>query len=248
MILEEQIKKIGLPENQAKIYFSLLENGPLYLQEISKNTNIKRTTLYAIIDKMIENGLLEIEIKSNKKKYYIKDPKFLLAQLKERKYLLEALMPQMLDVFKKKSTVNKIRFYDTSEGLRETLKEMNNLDKEKNELLTIESDIRASFGLGYDFWKDLLSEKKRSGIPSRTIIPSKEKDEFVIHDHNISLRTSTMLSDFNITLYLYLNKAVIMIPRDNICVVIENQKIKNSLSNIFEILWRKAKPFKRGVS
>lgn len=242
MILEKQIEKIGLPRNQARIYFCLLQNGPQFLQELSKNTDIKRTTLYPIIEKMVENNLLEIEIDKKRKKYYIKDPKNLLLQLREQSYLLEALMPQLENIFKEKSGENKIRFYDTINGLKETLKEINKINSEKDEVLTIESNIRESFKIGYEFWKDILDEKKRLGIKSRTIIPAKEANEFIIRDHAIKIRTSTMLTDFNITIYLFMNKTIIMIPVDSLCIVIENKKIKDAINCLFEIIWRRAKP------
>ncbi|EKD23920.1 MAG: Transcriptional regulator, TrmB [uncultured bacterium] len=243
MIAKEQLEKIGLPEQQADIYLSLLKNGPQFIQEISKSTGIKRTTLYLIIERMLEKNLINIEIKEKRKKYYIKNPKTLLSQIREQYYLLDALMPQLEDIFEQKSAASKIRFYDTIAGMKETFKELVALNDTKEELLTIEGDIRSSFKLGYDFWKDLLAEKKRLGIQSRTIIPSNEKNEFVIHDHNIQMRTSTMLNDFKIMLYLFSNKVIIIIPADNLCIVIENVKIKKSLSALFEIIWKRSKGY-----
>ena len=243
MVIKEQLEKIGLPENQADIYLSLLKNGPQFLQEISKTTGIKRTTLYLIIERMLEKILINIEIKQKRKKYYIKNPKMLLSQIKEQYYLLDALMPQLEDIFEQKSASSKIRFYDTVTGMKEVFKELIFLNDAKDELLTIESDIRSSFKLGYDFWKDLLIEKKKLGIKSRTIIPSDEKDDFVIRDHEIQIRTSTMLNDFKIMLYLYSNKVIIIIPADSLCIVIENSKIKKSLTALFEIVWKRSKSY-----
>jgi len=243
MIVKEQLEKIGLPKNQAEIYLSLLKNGPQFIQKISKNTGIKRTTLYLIIERMLEKNLISIEIKQKRKQYYIKNPKTLLSHIKEQYYLLDALMPQLEDIFEQKSAASKIRFYDTVAGMKETFKELISLNDPKDELLTIESDIRSSFKLGYDFWKDLLAEKKKLGIKSRTIIPSSEKDEFVIRDHEIQIRTSAMLNDFKIMLYLFSNKVIIIIPADNLCFVIENLKIKKALAALFEIIWKRSRSY-----
>lgn len=243
MITKEQLEKIGLPDNQGKVYLSLLQKGPLFLQEIAKNTGIKRTSLYLVIEQMMENDLIAMEIKKKRKRYYIKNPKILLSRVKDQFYLLDALMPQLESAFEQKSAGNKIRFYDSATGLKETLKEIATLDGEKNEILTIEGDIRSAFKLGYDFWKDLLAEKKRLGIKSRTIIPSSEKEEFVIKNHDIKIRTSSMFDDFKIMLYLFSNKTVILIPEDSLCIVIENLKIKNALTAMFEIIWKRSKQY-----
>jgi sugar-specific transcriptional regulator TrmB len=242
MIIESQLEKIGLPRDQAKVYLCLLNKGPQFLQEIARETGIKRTSLYLVIEKMIERNLVGIEIKGKRKKYYIKNPEILLMKLKEQKNLLEALMPQLENIYKYQSKENKLRFYDTQNGLKQTLKEINKLDAKKDELLTIEGNIHEAFKLGYDFWKELLAEKKYLGIKSRTIIPSEEKEEFVIKNHAIKLRITNILNEFKIMLYLFQNKTIIMIPRDNFCTVIENQEIKKAFENLFEIIWRRSKP------
>ena len=236
--------KIGLPSNQAKIYLSLLENGPQFLQEISRSAGIKRTTLYAIIEKMVAKDLVGIEIKRKRKRYFAVDPEHFLSRMREQRFFLQALMPQLKTLFEKQGADNRVQVYDTINGLRNILEEIISLNPEKEELLTIEGDIRQALRIGFDFWKELLAEKKRLGIPSRTIIPSGEKEEFIIRDHKIKLRTSAFLRDFKIMLYLYADKSAIMIPADTLCIVIESKKIKDALAALFEMIWRRSKPWR----
>ena len=242
MIKEEFLIKIGLSPKKAKIYLALLENGPLIIQKISDKAKIKRTTLYPILKKMTDDDLTGIEIRQKRKHYFVKSPEKLLFQLREQKNFLEALMPQLQTLFDKQTAGNRIQVYDTVGGLRKTLEEIMLLDPKKNELLTIEGDVEQALKLGFDFWKELLAEKKKSGIASRTILPSHNHDDFVIRDHQIKIRTSKFLNNFKIMLYLFSNKTLIIVPSQPLCVVIENKKIKDSLSDIFEIIWRRAKP------
>lgn len=243
MINETHIAKIGLSPKEAKIYFALLENGPLFLQQISKESGIKRTTLYSIIEKMINEDVVGVEVKQKRKKYFAKNPENLLWQLREQGNFLEAIMPQLQTLFAKQTAGTRIQVYDTVGGLQKTLEEIINLDPKKDEIISIEGDVRRAINIGFDFWKELLTKKKKLGIPSRTIVPSDEKDEFIIREHNIQIRTSSFLKDFKIMLYLFSNKALIIIPSETLTIVIENKKIKDSLVNIFEILWRRAKPW-----
>ena len=243
MITQEQLIKIGLPSNQAKIYLSLLENGPQFLQEISRNTGIKRTTLYAIIEKMVTKDLIGIEVKRKRKRYFATDPERFLSQMREQRFFLQALMPQLKTLFEKQGADNRIQVYDTMGGLKKILEEIISLNPEKEELLTIEGDIRQALKIGFNFWKELLARKKKLGIPSRTVIPSSEKEEFIIRNHKIKLRTNAFLRDFKIMLYLYANKTAIIIPRDTLCIVIENRKVKDAMIALFEIIWRRSKPW-----
>ncbi|MEA1925930.1 MAG: helix-turn-helix domain-containing protein [Patescibacteria group bacterium] len=242
MITQEQLIRIGLPSGQAKIYLSLLEKGPQFLQEVSKSSGIKRTTLYAIIEKMVTKELVGIEIKRKRKKYFAVDPESFLSRMREQRFFLQALMPQLKTLFEKQGAGNRVQVYDTMGGLKKILEEINSLNPEKDEMLTIEGDIKQALKIGFDFWKELLAKKKKLGISSRTVVPSSEKDEFVIRDHKIKLRTSAFLQDFKIMLYLYADKSAIMIPADTLCIVIENKKINDALTALFEMIWRRSKP------
>ena len=50
--LKEQIKKIGFPENDAKVYLALLELGRATVTEIGKTTGMNRTTGYDILERL----------------------------------------------------------------------------------------------------------------------------------------------------------------------------------------------------
>ena len=242
MIKEEFLIKIGLSPKKAKVYLALLENGPLIIQKISDKAKVKRTTLYPILKKMTDDDLIGIEVRQKRKYYFVKSPEKLLFQLREQKNFLEALMPQLQTLFEKQTAGSRIQVYDTAEKLRKTLEEINLLDPEKDEILTIEGDIKQALKLGFDFWKELLATKKKLGIVSRTVLPSYCQDYFVIRDHQIKIRTSKFLNNFKIMLYLFSNKTLIIVPSQPLCIVIENKKIKDSLADIFEIIWRRAKP------
>ena len=55
---EEQLEKLGLSTNEARIYSILLAEGPMQAGSISKRININRTTIYQVLDKLIEEGLI----------------------------------------------------------------------------------------------------------------------------------------------------------------------------------------------
>jgi sugar-specific transcriptional regulator TrmB len=241
MITEDQLTRVGLSSKQAQVYLTLLEKGPSFLFEIAEKSKIRRTTLYPIVDKMVASDLLGIEMRQKRKKYFIKNPERLLTRLRDQKNFLEALMPQLQTLFASQTGGNRIQVYETMQGLRHTLEEIVKL-KPGEEILTIEGDIRQAFRIGFDFWKELLARKKKLGIPSRTIVPSSEAGDFIIRDHHIKIRTSAHLEDFKLMIYLFSNKVLVIVPREPLCVLIENKAIKDGLKEIFEIMWRRAKP------
>lgn len=239
---ESLVNTAGFPPKEAKIYLALLENGSLIIKKLSDKTGIKRTTLYPLIEKMTSNGIVGIEIRKRRKYYFIKNLEILLTKIREQKNFIEALIPQIQILLDDRLAEGRIQVYDTILKLRKTLEELNFLDPQKDEILTIEGDIKETYKIGFDFWKELLSQKKKLGIKSRTIIPSDDQQDFIIRDHKIKIRTSKHLNNFKIMLYLFQNKVLIIIPGQPLCIVIENKKIKESIAEIFEILWKRSKP------
>jgi predicted DNA-binding transcriptional regulator len=241
IIREKYLSKLGLPYSQAKIYALLLEKGELRMQQITEQSQIKRTTLYPIIAKMISDGLVGVRIKVKTKYYFAQNPEKLLEKAREQKNFIEALMPQLSLLFNNQTGKSQIQFYNLPGALKAVLKEINKLNPQKDELLAIEGDIESQFKMGFDFWKSLLKEKKQLGIASRTIIPSAEKDNFVLKDHKIKLRTNAWLNNFKMSLYLLPHKAIIIIPSQTLTLVIENQIIRDGLEDKFKLIWKRSK-------
>ena len=55
----EIIKKAGLTDSQAKAYLALIEQGTLTAQQLSELIAETRTNCYAVLDKLIANGLAQ---------------------------------------------------------------------------------------------------------------------------------------------------------------------------------------------
>lgn len=54
----DELKKIGLSENEAEVYIALLELGSATAQEIAAKSGIKRTTIYVQIEALMKMGLV----------------------------------------------------------------------------------------------------------------------------------------------------------------------------------------------
>jgi sugar-specific transcriptional regulator TrmB len=68
------LQKLGLTEKQATVYMAMLELGEAGMTKIAKKANLKRPTVYLIIDELNLLGLAG-EILKGKKKFYSAAPK-----------------------------------------------------------------------------------------------------------------------------------------------------------------------------
>jgi len=64
------LHSIGIPENGAKLYFTLLENGESSIADLTKNSGLYRVEVYRQLPFMLESGLI-LEIQKWKRKKYI---------------------------------------------------------------------------------------------------------------------------------------------------------------------------------
>ncbi|PLX26588.1 hypothetical protein C0581_04110 [Candidatus Parcubacteria bacterium] len=81
----EELQSLGLSENEARIYMSLLELGKGTVTQISKRAGLNRTTGYDILERLGLQGLVNLSISEKKKRFYIPEPPHRLRQFLENK-------------------------------------------------------------------------------------------------------------------------------------------------------------------
>ena len=73
----EYLKHLDLSETEAKIYLTLIENGPKRVRELAESVGLKRTTTYFHIDSLIKKGLIAEEVKGSGARIVANPPQWL---------------------------------------------------------------------------------------------------------------------------------------------------------------------------
>lgn len=60
-MVEEQLKKLGLSDNEIKIYLCVLENGKITPARIAKKTSVTRPTVYSVGKSLAKRGFIEMD-------------------------------------------------------------------------------------------------------------------------------------------------------------------------------------------
>ena len=115
---KEILKEIGLSDGEAIVYLALLKIGESQVNRIKNDTKIHRTTIYDFLDSLIKKGLVNYVIKNGVKFFKASDPSHLENLLKEKKELLESIIPSLskLSEFHKYSL--KVEVYEGVEGIK----------------------------------------------------------------------------------------------------------------------------------
>ncbi len=104
-MLIDQLTELGLTQNEAKVYVTLLELGRTTTGSIIQKSCLYRVMVYDILDKLLEKGLVTYVIKKNIKHFQAENPDKILILLEEKQNIAKQLIPQ-LEKLKPKITVD----------------------------------------------------------------------------------------------------------------------------------------------
>ena len=80
---EDILQKIGLTNNESKIYLALLNRRNCLVSQLVAETKLNRTHIYDRLEKLIDKGLVSYIIMSEKKYFNAVSPNKLLQMIEE---------------------------------------------------------------------------------------------------------------------------------------------------------------------
>lgn len=239
-MLYEKLTKAGLNDSEAKVYLASLELGETNISRIAQKSGIKRTTTYLVVGGLKEKGLMH-EIKKQRKTYfYAEDPRQIIEKMEENLKDMSNLVPELLAIANFIDKKPSIRFYEGKTGIKELYKDM--LKYPKSEALEWYSE---SYATEFDesFFVDYFTPTRiKNKIWVRAILPDNPIIQKLIANNDKELRKTKLLNPkkYNIKININLygkNKINIISFKEEIGLIIESEKIYDSLKNIFEIMW-----------
>lgn len=124
MMHEEILADIGFTKNEAKIYISLLKSGESSIGDISKNTCIHRRSVYDVIDRLVEKGLVFEIITRKENRYKPVDPLKLIEIIEERSQKLRDHIPNLEKLRTDGPKIEASYVYRGVEGYKNCLREV----------------------------------------------------------------------------------------------------------------------------
>src|SRR3989338_8043322 len=101
-----QLKSLGLSDNEAKVYMAMLELGSATVREISAKAGVNRPTTYVKIESLKKMGLVSTQTKGKKQLFIAESPdqlEFMIdrqkGELEQKKEELYKLLPELTSLF-----------------------------------------------------------------------------------------------------------------------------------------------------
>lgn len=256
MVLQTELKKLGLKDKEAAVYIACLELGSAPVQAISRKAKVVRATTYVVLDTLSHQGLVT-QYKEGKKTLFSAEPPRQLLRLlekqrekiEEKESDLEKVLPELQMVMKTADDKPSIRYFEGKEGQRVMRQEFIMYCQRGDEILnfTPADHMTAVFPDDEDTH---FPSRVAKGVFSRTIFTTKSdklrKRWLSIKNSRNTERRFVPPTDFPVS-------SGMTIYRDRIAmgtftgklmgVIIESQTLSNMMRCLFELAWDQAKQY-----
>ncbi len=125
----EVLEEIGLSQNEAKIYTTLVKVGTSSMNKLSVESKIHRRNAYDSVDKLVKKGLVTEEFISGSRFVRAVNPSRLLDIVKEKEAKVSSIIPELEEKFRKRIPKEEAVIYRGMEGFKNYLKDILEEDK-----------------------------------------------------------------------------------------------------------------------
>lgn len=240
-----------LNKNERRVLASLYHIKEGSINKVAKDTLINRTTLYPILDKLTEKGLVS-KIKTEGKTYFqpISKEDFIL-WTKRREVEIKKENTALLDWVDKESKekkvtlVSEIKYFEGIEGVKSLYAD--SWRDNNGKIIYAITDYKNAYDtLGDFFHDDYFQQRIKHGIKVKNLLPESEEGKQDIKDALKLLREMKFIKifqDLSIEINIYDSKvSIVAFDKKNPSgILIKNEKIASALKNIFEYIWKVSK-------
>lgn len=247
------LEEIGLTAGEIKTYLALLKIGSCSTGPLAKESQVSRSKLYSILDKLEKKGLAcHIEqsgvtyfqaVEPSKIKDFLRQKE---THLKELQVSFERFLPT-LEAYHKDMPSHQVRVYQGMKGMI-TVHEHIYEKVEKGEPYAYMGIPSNQPELHHLYWKRDHTRRIVAGIKCKLLF-NKDTSSDTLKDRNSYKNCDARYMPTNIktpALFgIYKNTVIIMLQTPTVLSIeIINQHIADSFQSYFDAFWKESKPFR----
>lgn len=257
--VKEFLNRLGLTDDEARLYLVLNQSGPSTILNLSRQSGINRTKVYRIIESMQKEGIIEEIIDQYKKiikAVSIETLELLIKEQESKSKYLRDTFPTVSNLIARQKLASqpgtKVLFYRGAQGIKQ---QVWNTLKTEGELLGYSyRPLSELIGKYYEEWYEewIKRNLKMRDIYSDSYIEGKKSVRQKID--SLDFKSKNIISRYipskilNITHQMDIYNEVVSIYHwyegGVFGVEIYNEKVASMQKQLFEIVWRIAENLK----
>ena len=243
--LVQLLSRSGLTQKESQVYLALLELGQADVTEIAKCSGVKRTTVYVLLDILMEKGYAS-QVKATKiNTFQPIDPAVLYSQLKTTSSQFGQMLPFLQSLRNKGKKKPRIHYIETLEGIAKINDDMGHA----NEACFISSFERIEKYLPDSVDRWVKNFKKGTFVLRvKNLVPNSKRElelAKIFMEAGQEVRMLNTDDEIKMDFALFNNKlAITLFDEAPFMLLIESQELVDSLKPVFENSWKMGKPIK----
>ncbi|MBL8029697.1 MAG: hypothetical protein JNN11_00400 [Candidatus Doudnabacteria bacterium] len=238
------LENLGLSKTESQIYLAALELGESLHKQLAEKAGIKRPTLYEVIPKLFEKGLISKSIKGKRQFLVPEDPQKFLEAKKLELEALQNQIPLLQSLMLTAKSRPKISLYEGIEGIKKVYQDHIEQGEPILEIVGIE---KIQPEISKYIKKDYIWARVRKKIPLKMLISGpKTAGIFKMKSDTHELREVKNVEEkfFSMPLgiNIYGNNVSFAVYREDsepVGVIIRSKEISAGLQSIFNFIWNR---------
>lgn len=249
--LSSQLQAFGLTDQESVLYLHLLSHSPSTVLTLSRDLLINRTTLYRLLSHLEQLGLVNRQLDRHTTRYLASPPENLKLVLSKKQTELQtldqslvSLIPELHQFTVSRQSPTKILYYQGPDGLKQIL--YNTLSATTEVVGYGYLDWNRS--IGQKFAEFLRSEYVSRQLKSREILnshsPNFTSNQTYLHQvysHRL-IHPAKLKITHDTYIYNHVTAFYHFYQNEYFGLEIHNSEIAATQRQIFNLLWRLAKP------
>ncbi|OGY86325.1 MAG: hypothetical protein A2233_02745 [Candidatus Kerfeldbacteria bacterium RIFOXYA2_FULL_38_24] len=239
--LIEVLTELGLSENESKVYFSALSLGANTILKIAKDANLKRSTVYSIIEALKQQGLMHVQMHGLKKKYVAAHPTQLEQMIEKKRNDFKKHLPEFLATYHLDGKESTVKYYEGLKAVQSLYDESVQRIKSHEDYLVI-TNQEQWLQLDERFFMNYIKKRAKLNIRTRLLFqdsPTARKHKKLEKNFNETVKILPTGTTLETDMILIPSMLIIhqLVP-PIMAIVIENKSIINMQKELFEIIWK----------
>lgn len=233
----------GLDEKEVKVYLAGLEIGTASVLELSRRTELPRTTLYPILERLEHQGVFKVGRQKNTIAYIAELPDVLKRQLEDRAVLFSKTLPALEIIQGSVHDGPGVTFYEGSDGFKRVWKAIINSGVKEYRMITSGTGLLDYAKEPY-IVKRVIAERMEKKIFSKQLIRDSRDARAIVKKDKEELRESRFLpADIHLpsTVIIFADQvAFITTRKENTMILLASGDVALTYKTLFDLIWAKA--------
>lgn len=237
--LVSSLVDIGMSGHEARVYVACLALGASSILALSKETGIKRTTVYSIAESLMKQGFVRVEIKGVKRKFSAENPEHVGNILETRKQKFKQILPEFSALFHLKGGSSTIKHYEGVESVKGVYNRILEELKPKEYYWAI-SDTEQWKKESREYFDRYLERRAKVNIETRLLLQdSSEARKRKSFEKNFHEQIKLLPLGTSLSTNLIVTPHLVVIHQFNpiSAIVIENPSVVQMGRELFQIIW-----------